>query len=466
MRAYRPLRGVRVLTFEAAFSLPSGTRTLAELGAEVVQVGRPGQGDFGFIAWVDGAVLNKALVSLDLKCEEGVAVARRLALAADVVCNNFRPGVMKRYGLDYASLAAEKPGMIVLQLSGYGGPGPWEEFGAFGPSAEAVGGLWTATGRDGDPPMQAGSGVFADQLGGRYAAFAVLAALARRARTGEGQMLDLSMAESIALHLGERMLRAARDSAPPARTGNRAEEIAPQGIYPCKDEGGRTTGKDEGGRMKDEIAERDDLHPSSFRLHPSDQWVALSVLTTEQWRALRDLVADPLLADPALEDVAARRRRHDEIDAAIGAWARRHTKEEAATLLQERRIPAGPVQRVSDLPHDPQYRSRGSFQTMRHPRPMMGYAAHPHLTLAWQVEGRRRPIPAASDGPGADNRRILKRWLGMSAGEVRRLERSGALLPPRPLTLAAPAAPAFEGARIDPAFAERLGLPAAEGETP
>src|SRR5215212_9194388 len=139
MRGYMPLRGVRVLSFEIAFSLPSGTRTLAELGAEVVQVGRPGTGEVSFITWVDGSMAHKALVAVNLKHAAGLELARRLAAVADVVTNNFRPHVMKGYGLDYESLRLLKPDVIVLQVSGYGGPGPWTDFGAFGPCVEAAG---------------------------------------------------------------------------------------------------------------------------------------------------------------------------------------------------------------------------------------------------------------------------------------------------------------------------------------
>jgi len=444
MRKYRPLRGVRVLAFEAAFSLPSGTRTLAELGAEVVQVARPGAGDGGYISWVDGAALSKALVSLNLKDAGGLALARQLALSADVVCNNFRPAVMKRYGLDYETLRQEKPAIIVLQLSGYGGPGPWQHFGAFGPSTEAAGGLWMQMGGADDPPMQPGSGVYADQVGGRYAAFAIVAALAERTRTGVGQEIDLSMQEGIIHLLGDALLRTAVTGTPPPRTGNRSETHAPEGIYACLGNSGNAANPQ-----------------SAIRNPQSDEWLALSILTDQQWCALRDLLGDPCLADPTLESVTERQRRHDEIDACISAWTRRHEKNAAAEILQARGIPAGPVQRTSELPFDPQYAARGSFQIVKHPRPVLGYDAHPHLTLPWRVAGAERAALTASEGPGADNRRILKRWLGLSAREVRALERSGALVPPRPFVVNEPPLLGARGAAVEPDFAERLRLPRA-----
>jgi crotonobetainyl-CoA:carnitine CoA-transferase CaiB-like acyl-CoA transferase len=234
----------------------------------------------------------------------------------------------------------------------------------------------------------------------------------------------------------------------PARHGNRDPRIAPQGVYPCKDEGGR---------MKDEGRHSPRLHPSSFRLHPSDEWLALSVVTDAQWRALVDLIDDPVLRDPELGTVEGRRRCHDTIDRAIAAWTRTRDKRDAAALLQARGVPAGPVQKTSDLPFDPHLAARGAFHMVRHKRPILGYAAHPHLTTPWRATGRRRAALEDIHDEGEDNRRLLKRWLGLSAAEIRRLEREGALAPVREISV--PAQPPPVGAPVFPDFAERLGLP-------
>jgi crotonobetainyl-CoA:carnitine CoA-transferase CaiB-like acyl-CoA transferase len=434
-----------VLAFEAAFSLPAGTRTLAELGAEVVRVSRPARVSGNYITIVDGGGLSKPSLALDLKHEQARTLARRLAARADAVCNNFRPSVMKRYGLDYTALRAVKPDIIVLQMSGYGTPGPWQDFPAYGPSVEAAGGMNALIGRPDDPPVRVGSGVFADQVGGRYAALALIAALEHRRRTGDGQYIDLSMAEGITHLLGDKILSAARTGRLPERRGNRDALIAPQGVYPCKDEGGRTRSARDG----DEVAERDTTHPS-------DSWVALSVRTDAEWRALRDLLDDPMLCDPALECVEARRRAHDAIDAAIAAWTRRHTKDAAAALLQERGIPAGPAQKTSDLPLDPHLAARGAFSLVRHQRPILGHGAHPHLTTPWQATGLARHQLTDIRDDGQDSARILKRWLGLPPREVARLQECGALLPPTPLLVQEPPVPA--NTPVDPEFGARLGL--------
>jgi CoA:oxalate CoA-transferase len=126
---YLPLKGVRVLSFEIAFALPAGTRSLCDLGADVVRVAPPGgSAAASYISVVDGVFHGKPCISIDLTTEEGRELAFSLAMHADVVCNNFRPGVISKYGLDSQRLRAAKPDLIYLQLSGYGTPGPWSGF--------------------------------------------------------------------------------------------------------------------------------------------------------------------------------------------------------------------------------------------------------------------------------------------------------------------------------------------------
>lgn len=438
-RPFQPLRGVRVLAFESAFSLPAGTRTLAEMGADVVRVGRPARNarSSGYITVVDGGALLKQSLALDLATDAGRALARELAAKADIICNNFRPRVMRRYGLDYDSVRALKPDIIFLQMSGYGTLGPWGEFPAYGPSTEAAGGMNQLIGEAADPPMRIGSGVFADQAGGRYAALALIAALAHRQRTGEGQYMDLSMAESITHLLGDRILNAAIQGMIPPRHGNRDPRIAPQGIYPA-------------------LGNRDDDAANA----QSDEWIALSVLDDEQWRTLVGLIGDEALADPRFCTHVGRQAAHDEIDRHIAAWTRSQEKDALAALLQQHGIPAGPVQTTRDLHLDPHLRIRGAFRTVQHARPVLGYTAHPHLTTPWQVAGHERAPLTDLHPDGADNRRVLRRWLKLPAAEVTRLEQCGALLPPAELQVPPPIR--MPGQPVDAAHATRLGLPAAE----
>jgi crotonobetainyl-CoA:carnitine CoA-transferase CaiB-like acyl-CoA transferase len=430
MRGWRPLRGIRVVAFETAVALPAGTRFLADLGAEVVEVRRPERLWSPLVDTYDGTLLNKASVALDLTHEEGLAVAKRLVASADVVCNNFRPRVMRSYGLDYESLRALKPDIIVLELSGYGSPGPWEDIPAFGPSVEAAGGINALLGDDADHPARVGSGVYADQLAGRYAALAVLGALAHRQRTGEGQYMDLSMYESMIRQIGDVVMSTAAHEGAFRRWGNRDAAYAPQGIYPSRGQ---------------------------------DEWVAVSVTTDEEWRSLRALLDDARLDDAALDGVEGRREAHDVLDEVIAAWTRERTKDEAACLLQERGIPAGPVQKPCDVPFDPQHAHRRYFGRVVHREPVLGYRDHPHTTQAPLVTGRARPRLTDAHDDGYDTRRVLRSWLRMSLDEVRGLERRGALLPRRAL-ISRQGPVAYDGfGEHDPEFERRLGLtPAGE----
>ncbi len=423
MRTYRPLKGVRVLSFETAVTLPAATRVMADLGAEVVQARRPGRSVDNFIAVYDGTLINKHSILIDLRMDEGRRLALRLAAEADVVSNNFTPRVMRGFGLDYEALRAVREDLIVMQLSGYGTPGPWADFPAYGPSVEAAGGLNSLIGEDGDVPVRIGSGVFADQLAGRYAAVALLAALAHRQRTGAGQYIDLSMYEGI-VHLHGHNVMAASSSGPdPQRRGNRDAAIAPQGIYPA-------TGEDE--------------------------WIAISIETDEEWHSLRDTVGDPRLSDAALDSAEGRQARHDMIDDAIAAWTRERSKHDAAELLQSRGVIAGPVQAPRDLAVDPHYIERGHYRPMRHREPIAGASWHPHLSQLPKIHGARGAPLTESRPDGADNATVLERWLGLSAAEIRRLHDAGVTPTGRPLVTSD--SDVDRRGIFDPDHAQRIGL--------
>jgi crotonobetainyl-CoA:carnitine CoA-transferase CaiB-like acyl-CoA transferase len=423
-RAYRPLHGVRILSFEVAYSLPAATRFLAELGAEVVKVAPPrGVGFADYTTVVDGVSLGKPNIAINLKTEDGQALARRLVAHTDVVCSNFTASVMPAFGLGPDDLRAIKSDLIVLRLSGYGAPGPWTSFPAFAAVTEAVGGLNAIQGNAGDPPVRTGSGIFADQLSGMYATLAIVAALEARQRTGEGRFIDLSMAECVTQMLGPSVLEAARDGQLPPRVGNRDLPFAPHGVYPCSGD---------------------------------DEWLALSILDDTHWQALVDLVDDERLRAADLADNAGRTRARATIDGVLSAWTSGFDKRDLAVLLQSVGIAAGPVNTVSDLLFDPHLAARQAFQPVEHAQPMLGYLAHPHPAAAWTAVGRRRATSTDIRANGADNYRVLHAWLGLNRAEVTRLVRGGALTCSGPFRVdEAPDAPEMPR---DPTFATRLAL--------
>jgi benzylsuccinate CoA-transferase BbsF subunit len=428
-----PLKGVRVLSFEVAYSLPAGTRTLAELGAEVVRVAGPGRDSF-YIGVVDGVYLLKPCIGINLKDPAGLELARQLVRKADVVCSNFVSGVMGRLALDYEALSALNPSLIALELSGYGAPGPWAGYPAFGPSTEAAGGMNALVGPEDGPPVRIGSGVWADQLGGRYAALALIAALEERQRTGKGRFIDFSMAEGISLLLGHTVLEAALGQPAPARLGNRDRDFAPQGVYPCLGE---------------------------------DEWVALTVQTERQWGALVRFLAAAGVGQAAelsrkeLATAAGRRAHLDAIDAVITAWTSQRAKDEAAEAIQKLGIPASPVQANRDPLFDPHLRERGLFRWVNHDRPILGYTAHPHPTTPWFADAHARPELTQMRYHGADNVTVLHSWLGMSEEEVHSLEDAGALIAPFEVEV--------EDRRTtyrDDDFADQLSLPGTDTTAP
>jgi crotonobetainyl-CoA:carnitine CoA-transferase CaiB-like acyl-CoA transferase len=420
---FAPLEGVRVLSFELAFSLPAGTRALHDLGADVVRVSPPERRHDRYISVIDGVFHGKRSMGIDLTNDRGRTLARRLALAADVVCNNFRPAVLGKYGLDEATLRQEKPELICLQLSGYGTPGPWSNYPAFGPSTEAAGGFNRLMYAEDEIPTRLNTGVFSDQLAGRHAALAIVAALQRRRETGAGAGIDLSMTACITHLLGENMTRASMLAETPAFTGNRDDRFVPQGVY-------RTAGDDE--------------------------WIAISVTSDEAWRALCTQLNNPQL-HPRLDpdaDRAARLLVHDDIDRAISEWTAPQHKDEIAISLQAIGVAAAPVRTVADAGLDPQFAARGTLQAVVHDEPKMGFNSHPHPVLPWHIDGFDRRQLTDYRHTGADNRTALADWLDVSSSECDALLASSALHEEGPMSLA----PRPEGPPRDPNFGDKLGL--------
>lgn len=429
MKTWLPLKGIRVLSFELAFALPAGTRALHDLGADVVRVSPPARQVDPYIGVLDGVFQGKSSISLDLTREPGREVAAQLAAKADVVCNNFRPHVLAKYGLGAATLRERHPRLITLQLSGYGTPGPWSDYPAFGPSTEAAGGLNRLLAREGDTPVRIGSAVFSDQLAGRYAALAVVSALAKRRRSGKGAALDLSMTAGISHMLGQPITEALRTGQMPEHIGNRDRRFVPQGIYPA------AQGED-----------------------PIDEWLAISVATDEQWSSLYDLVESSGLHWGTIRrdhSSAERFVRHDEIDSLLARYCARFNKDELAIRLQALGVPAAPVRTTADQAIDPNIAARRMLQMVKHSTPQLGHSAHPHPQLPWRIVGRKRRTLSDYRRTGGDNAAVMMRWLGADKTDSQALKQQGVLHtePVRALK------PRRRGSRFDENHARKLKLP-------
>jgi crotonobetainyl-CoA:carnitine CoA-transferase CaiB-like acyl-CoA transferase len=343
-----PLHGVKVVDLTAWWAGPSATQLLAALGADVVKVesvARPDQMRLagtrhppadGWWEWgpiFHGANLSKRDVTLDLGSPDGLALLRRLVETADVLIENFTPRVMDHFALDFDSLRARNPGLIMVRMPAFGLDGPWRDRNGFAQTMEAVSGLAWRTGfADELPTLVLG---VCDPLAGAHTVFATLLALDARARTGEGMLVESVMVESALNIAAEAIVEYGAGAPAPGRQGNRGPDAAPQGVYPGS---------------------------------ADDSWVALAVETDAQWdRLARALGSPPWADDAALRTSDGRRARHDLLDEHIGAWTAARTAEEAVALLSAAGVPAEVVIAARDMVDNPQLQDRGLFETEDHP---------------------------------------------------------------------------------------------------
>src|SRR5881227_327011 len=308
MAGRAPLAGIRVADFTWVWAGPFCTLQLAHLGAEVIRVEtatracvtrllppfadfEPGPNRSGYYNQYNQ---GKKSVALDLKRPEAVEVARRLCAASDVVAENFAAGVMDRAGLGYETLRRARPDVIMIALSGYGATGPDADKVSYGPAQVPLSGMSSVTGYRGFPPMHVGIS-YGDPTGGLHGAVAVLAALLHRARTGEGQYIDLSQWETSMAVLPEAITAWTMNGEAPPRDGNRDPWMAPHGV---------------------------------FRAAGEDRWVALAVEDDAAWGRFAVLVGRPELgADPRFATLADRKRHEDELEDLVTAWTSRHAPE-------------------------------------------------------------------------------------------------------------------------------------------
>jgi crotonobetainyl-CoA:carnitine CoA-transferase CaiB-like acyl-CoA transferase len=396
------LDGVRVVDFGHVWAGPYGTALLADLGAEVIKVesqthldvhrrqgpyahGRAGVNRSG--VW-NAQNRGKLGCTLNLTTPEGVALAKRLVAVSDVAVENFAPRVMARLGLDYAALAAVRPGLIMVSLPGFGSTGPDRDHISYGQSLIAASGIAATTGYPGGPPMSLGES-YPDLAAGCHAAFAVLVALHHRLETGEGQHVDLSQLESAICLLPEPILALAMTGRISSQAGNRDDAMAPHGCFRCRGE---------------------------------DRWVAIAVGTDEEWGAFRHVMGDPQWArDARFADAPGRRRYQDELERRIGAWTGTQAAEEVAIQLQQAGVPAAVSMTVSDLLRDPHLDARGAFVEVDHPEtgPQVLYA--PVWRFSDNPARIRRPAPCL----GQHNDYVFGELLGLSADEIEGLVRLG-----------------------------------------
>lgn len=373
----RPLEGIRVLSMEQAAALPFCTRHLVDLGADVIRVESHRRG--GAVASEVDLFRGKRRLGLDLAAERGPEVFRLVAAQCDIVAHNFTPRVMRRYGIDYASICELRPDVIYVSITGFGTTGPWGERPLFGPGAEAVSGHNSLIGEPGAWPGRPGTIVYADNTCGMYALTAILAALEHRDATGEGTYIDLSLYETAVSQLGAAVSERTFGGATPQQTGNADANYAVHGV---------------------------------FEVHGQDRYVAIAA-ADEQVEALTAALG---IAERSPETIAEGLR--DREGSAVVA------------ALQEAGIAAAEVADAADHVVDEHLWARGYFGLVASGDDIRPHAGPPFGDGA-------SVAMAPPHGVGEDNRAILRDLAGLPDAQIDALEAAGVigahpLQPPRP----------------------------------
>jgi crotonobetainyl-CoA:carnitine CoA-transferase CaiB-like acyl-CoA transferase len=399
----RPLDGIRVLDLGQLLAVPFCTQMMAWMGADVIVIETThrnatrilpphalGVEDPNTSAVFNLQNGNKRSATINLGTQQGRELVLRLVRTADVLIDNFATGVMEKLGLGYDVVRAVQPDIIMLSLGAFGRTGPLKGAVGLHSIVNAFSGLADVTGYAGGPPRLLGGSV-PDPLSGAYSLFALEAAIHHRNLTGHGQYIDVAMYEAMLTLIPEAILDISMNDRDPVRVGSRDAVKVPHNVYRCSGD---------------------------------DAWVAISVGTDEEWRALTNAAGHPEWAeDPRFATAAARRANEDALDAAIGEWTAPLTPWEAAEPLQNAGVMAGPVLKANEVLSDAQLVERGFIIEIDHP--IAGRRRQ--ISVPWRSD--TLPAPAYRHAPllGAHTREVLGGILGVDDAEWDTLSAAGVL---------------------------------------
>jgi crotonobetainyl-CoA:carnitine CoA-transferase CaiB-like acyl-CoA transferase len=390
------LTGLRVIEMGQLLAGPFCGQLLGDMGAEVIKVEPPGAGD-PMRVWGQGKdkvqwevlARNKKSVSANLRIAEGQALVRKLIATADILVENFKPGTLEKWGLSPEILLAEHPGLIIARMSGYGQTGPYSDRAGFGGIGEAMGGWRYIVGEPDRPPSRMGVSI-GDTLTATYGCMGVLAALHHRNRTGQGQVVDAALYESVLQVMEGLVPEYAHEGLIRERSGSILPGIAPSNVYICKD------GEYMIGANKDSL-----------------------------WQRLAEAMGKPELgSDVRYATHLARGENQLVLDDIINAWTRTLTVDEVDALMIEYSIPAGRVYRAPEMLDDPHFKAREAIieiETERFGKLKM-QGAFPKLSVT--PGGVRSPAPSIV---GQHNDEIYGGMLGLDATEMAALKTAGAI---------------------------------------
>ncbi|ARP96539.1 CaiB/BaiF CoA transferase family protein [Bordetella genomosp. 13] len=398
----RLLAGVRVIDFTWIGAGSYTTKILADLGADVIKIessarldtlrvtkpfkdGKPGVNRSGYFADRNS---SKRSVTLNLKTDRGLDMVKRLIADADLVTNNFTPGVMEKLGLGHDTLKALSPRLVYAAMSMQGASGPEKDDLGYGLTIAALTGLQHMTGLPDRQPAGTGTN-YPDHIPNPgHAAFAILAALRHQRRTGEGQFIDLAQMESTLAMVGPSLMNYLVNGVVDGRHGNARPDHAPSGVYPCAG---------------------------------ADRWITIEVCSDAQWTALTRALDLP--APEEWRHAKERLRQREAIDQELARRTSRHDMMQLAQALQEAGVPAGPVYDARDVMRDPQLEHRGHWVTLDHPE--MGPSTYNAAPYRFSGAHFEPTAPAPLLGQHTDE--ICRDVLGLDDAAIGQLRADGVL---------------------------------------
>lgn len=399
----RVFSGIKIVSFSWAMVGPLTMKYFADYGATVIRVetskrpcvtrtsppykdGKVGINRSGYFNHFSANMFSMAL---DMLHPLALGVAKKLVAHADIVMENFTPGVMERWGLSYEELKKVKPNIIMVSQSGFGSLGPYAHLPAFGMTLAAMAGLPNFIGWPDRGPLPVGVGAYTDCISPRFASAALIAALDYRNKTGKGQLLDLSQFETAIYFIIPAILEYISSGREPKLIGNSCPYAVPHGVYPCK-------GK--------------------------NRWCTIAVFNDEQWEHLCKVIGKTkYIDDSRFNTLVNRKKNENEINAFMGEWTTNYTPEEVMTQMQAVGIPAGVVKNAADIYSDSQLRYRNLFWPLNHSE--MGLFSH----LGTNFELSKTPGQSYMPSPclGEHTEYVCTKILNMSDEEFIELMQAG-----------------------------------------
>ena len=371
----KPLQGMRVIDIATYIAAPYCATILAEFGAEVIKVEMPKTGEpmrkFGSptdsgetLVWLSES-RNKKCVTLNLKTPEGAEILKDLVRHSDVLCENFQTGTLEKWGIGYDTLAAVNPQLVMLRVTGYGQTGPYATRPGFGRIANAFGGISFLAGDPDRPPVTPGSATLADYMSGLYGALGVMMALKARETTGEGQVVDIGLYESIFRILDEIAPAYDMFGYIRQRMGPGTVNVVPHSHYQSKD----------------------------------NRWVAIACTNDKIFARLAKLMGCEEVADNGIYGTIQQREAHRaEVDQLVTDWTLQHSQQKIIDLCEQGEVPCGPVAAIDEIFANPQYAARDNIARIADERLGKGELAVPNV------------VPRLTKTPGGID------WLGQPIG--------------------------------------------------